>query len=91
MKTTLTNKQTVLLAAPASETFAAATHALAADRSGELLRGVIETDAHIRAGEYLAALGAAAAVEANLRQLTQVLTVIRDVDAHAEKEARAQS
>jgi hypothetical protein len=47
---------------------------------------MMKIDAHIRAGEYLAALGAAAALESNIHALTQLLTAIRDVDAHAEKE-----
>lgn len=64
----------------------AAVKALAAERSGGMLRAMIETDAHIRAGEMLAALGAAAALENNIRQLVQLLTVIRDVEA-AKKES----
>jgi hypothetical protein len=53
-----------------------------------MLRAMIEADAHIRASEMLAALGAAAALENNIRQLVELLTVVRDVDA-AKKEAKA--
>ena len=64
---------------------AAAIRTLAAERSGGMLRAMIEADAHIRAGEMLAALGAAAALENNTRQLVELLTVVRDIDA-AKKE-----
>jgi hypothetical protein len=64
----------------------AAIQALAVERSSSLLRAVIEADAHIRAGEMLAALGAAAPLENTIRQLIQLLTVIRDVEA-AKKES----
>jgi len=59
----------------------AAIQALAVERSSSLLRTTIETDAHVRAGEHLAALGAAAALEHNVRQLVELLTVVRDVEA----------
>jgi hypothetical protein len=59
----------------------AAVKALAVERSSGLLRATIEADAHVRAGEYLAALGAASALERNVRQLVELLTVIRDVEA----------
>jgi len=67
-------------------TDAAAIQALAVERSGGMLRAMIETDAHIRDGEMLAALGAAAALEHNIRQLVELLTVVRDVEA-AKKES----
>jgi hypothetical protein len=54
---------------------------LAVERSSSLLRTMIETDAHVRAGEMLAALGAAAALEHNIRQLVQLLTAVRDIQA----------
>ncbi len=66
----------------------AAVKVLAAERSGGMLRAMIEADAHIRAGEMLAALGAAAALENNIRQLVELLTVVRDVEA-AKKEGKA--
>lgn len=59
----------------------AAVKALAVERSGGTLRAMIEADAHIRAGEMLAALGAAAALENDIRQLVELLTVVRDVQA----------
>jgi len=69
----------------AEETEATATDAavkvLAAERSGGMLRAMIEADAHIRAGEMLAALGTAAALENNIRQLVELLTVVREVEA----------
>jgi hypothetical protein len=64
----------------------AAIQALAVERSGGMLRATIETDAHVRAGEMLAALGAAAALERNIRQLVELLTVVRDVQAAKKKE-----
>lgn len=54
---------------------------LAVERSSSLLRTMIETDAHVRAGEMLAALGAAAALEHNIRQLVQLLPAVRDIQA----------
>jgi hypothetical protein len=42
---------------------------------------MIETDAHVRAGEMLAALGAAAALEHKIRELVQLLTAVRDIQA----------
>ena len=59
----------------------AAIQSLAIERSSELLRATIETDAHVRDGEHLAALGAAAALEHNIRQLIQLLAAIRDIQA----------
>lgn len=59
----------------------AAIQFLAVERSSQLLRSTIETDAHVRAGEHLAALGAAAALEHTIRQLVQLLTAIRDIQA----------
>jgi hypothetical protein len=59
---------------------------LAVERSSGLLRAMIEADAHIRAGEYLAALGAAAALENNIRQLVELLTAVRDIQ-EAKKES----
>lgn len=53
---------------------------LAVERSSSLVRTMIETDAHVRAGEMLAALGAAA-LEHNIRQLVQLLTAVRDIKA----------
>jgi hypothetical protein len=64
-----------------------AVQALAVERSGGMLRAMIETDAHVRAGEYLAALGAAAALENNIRQLVELLTVVRDVEAAKKEKA----
>jgi hypothetical protein len=64
----------------------AAIQALAVERSGGMLRATIETDAHVRAGEMLAALGAAAALERNIRELVELLTVVRDVQAAKKKE-----
>ncbi len=61
------------------------TGALAVKRSSATLRDVIELDAHVREGEFLAALGAAAPVERTLRDLVALLTVVRDLAA--EKEA----
>jgi hypothetical protein len=61
----------------------AAIQSLAVERSGSLMRAMIETDAHIRAGEMLAALGAAAALERNIRQLVELLTAIRDIQEAA--------
>jgi hypothetical protein len=58
-----------------------AIQSLAVGRSSQLLRATVETDAHVRAGEHLAALGAAAALEHNIRQLVQLLTAIRDIQA----------
>jgi hypothetical protein len=57
----------------------AAIQTLAVERSSGLLRAMIETDAHVRAGEMLAALGAAAALEHNIRRLVELLTVARDI------------
>jgi hypothetical protein len=59
----------------------AAIQSLAVERSSGVLRATIETDAHVRAGEMLAALGAAAALEHNVSQLVQLLTAIRDIQA----------
>ena len=64
----------------------AAIGTLAVERSSGLLRAMIEADAHIRAGEYLAALGAAAALENNIRQLVELLTAVRDIQ-EAKKES----
>ena len=61
----------------------AAIQSLAVERSGSLMRAMIETDAHVRAGEMLAALGAAAALERNIRQLVELLTAIRDIQEAA--------
>ena len=68
----------------------AAIQALAVERSSGLLRATIEADAHVRAGEHLAALGAVSALERNVRQLVELLTVIRDVET-AKKDLRAES
>ena len=58
----------------------AAIQSLAVERSSGLLRAMIETDGHVRAGEMLAALGAASALERNVRQLVELLTAIRDIE-----------
>lgn len=57
-----------------------ATKALAVKRSSALLRDVIQIDAHVREGEFLAALGAAAPVERTLADLVALLTVVRDLE-----------
>jgi len=61
----------------------AAMQALAVERSGSLMRAVIEMDGHIRAGEHLAALGAALGAASTLpaqeQQLVSLLTVVRDI------------
>jgi hypothetical protein len=57
-----------------------ATKALAVKRSSAILRDVIQVDAHVREGEFLAALGAAAPVERTLTDLINFLTVLRDLE-----------
>lgn len=57
-----------------------ATKALAVKRSAAILRDVIQVDAHVREGEYLAALGAAAPIESTLADLVALLTLVRDLD-----------
>jgi hypothetical protein len=57
-----------------------ATKTLAVKRSSALLRDVIQIDAYVREGEYLASLGAAAPVERTLADLVALLTVVRDLE-----------
>jgi ssDNA-binding replication factor A large subunit len=57
----------------------AAMQALAVEGSGQLMRAVIEMDGHVRAGEHLAALGAATPLPDQVQRLVSLLTVMRDI------------
>ena len=57
----------------------AAMQGLAVERSGQLMRAVIEMDAHVPSGEHLAALGAASALPTQVQQLVSLLAVMRDI------------
>ena len=69
----------------------AAMQALAVERSGQLMRAVIEMDGHIRAGEHLAALGAASPLAAQMQQLVSLLTVMRDIKDSRQSDAGSET